>query len=212
MTISGYQLRVVTPPAVEPVTLEEIRRQCRIDSDITEEDEDLLEWVATARELAEDYTGRSFVERVLECRFSAFPWVWPSSDVVLPQGPVIEILSIAYYNAIGELTQMVEGTDYQLALGEEPSRIYPAVENTGVWPAAQERRDAVTVTYRAGYASAGSPTDAENVPKKAKQAIKMLAAHFFENRESVIVSERRAVPLEVPYSFERVLDPLRYLG
>jgi uncharacterized phiE125 gp8 family phage protein len=50
----------------------------------------------------------------------------------------------------------------------------------------------VTVTYSAGYG------DADAVPAAIKEAIKLLAANWYENREAAIVGASGVVPMELP--------------
>jgi hypothetical protein len=56
-------LRVVTPPATEPVEIASIRRHCRVDSNY---DDDLLTaYAISARTLAEQYLNRALITQEL---------------------------------------------------------------------------------------------------------------------------------------------------
>lgn len=204
MTTSGYQLRRLNGPEIEPVTRERAKRQCKVDADLTDEDEDFDEWIATARELAEDYTHRTLCESQWELALDDFPRIG-DRRIPLPMGtPLIAVTSVSYLDAEG-VRQYI--TDFQAA-EDEPAWIAPAAGS--VWPAAKCQARSVLVEFWSGYRGAGSPPDASAIPKKAKQAILMLVGHWYANRESVTSSsDARSAPVEVPYSFERALDPLK---
>ncbi len=68
----------------------------------------------------------------------------------------------------------------------------------------------VVLELRMGYASNHSPDDASRVPNLAKQAIRMMVGHWYENRESV-ATETRNAPTVMPYGFEDLLQPLRII-
>lgn len=210
MTTSGWALRRTVEPEVEPLTLAEAKEQCQVDADLTEQDANLRRYIRAARELAESYTRRSFVEQTW--RLTA--WRWPvdmiegelvyDDGIVLRNGPVIAIDSISYLNDSGERIYMA-AADYRLDDADEPARLYPAYNETWITP--RYTQGSVEIIYRAGYPSAGSPADAENVPAIAKQAMAMLIAHWFNNaRETSIVGPMIS---DAPMGFYTTLDPLR---
>lgn len=208
MTTYGWALRRTADPPIEPVTLDEARAQCQVDADLTEHDARLTSYIKAARELAEEYTKRSFVEQewlLTLWAFSTYEYAWGAAypgAIVLPRGPVIAVNSLKYYDASG--TQLtLDPSSYLLDASDEPSRLYPAYNQ--FWPSAAWRPGAVEVAYKAGYQSAGSPTDAATVPERARQAILALVSHWFANREAV----DRFGASELPYGFERSLDSLR---
>lgn len=212
MTTCGYQIAIIDPPDSQPITLAEAKKQCKIDNDITEEDDLLQEYIDTATELAEEYCKRSFVQRTLEVTFDDFPrdYYYADNRVVLPQGPVLAVVSFAYTTWDGTVTEFT-ADQYRLGVDNENRPYLRGAQAFATWPSAQCGFGAVRVRYLAGYASVGSPADAVNVPKRAKQAIRMLVGHFYNNRESV-VAETRIIPVAMEYSFERLLDGLRVLA
>ena len=66
-------VRMVTAPAVEPVTIDEARLWCRIDADDATQDAMLQLLIIAMREHAEAITGRAFASRTLEFVMDAFP-------------------------------------------------------------------------------------------------------------------------------------------
>ena len=208
MTAYGYQLRTITEPVVEPISLEEAKQQCQIDEDITERNADLELYIAAARELAENYTERSFCERAFRLSLDRFPTGdnWPADyKICLPRGPVIEVLSIRYTEQTGAEVTLEEDTDYTVAIDDEPPYIVPAY--TEFWPIPRFHPGSVRIEYRAGYASSGSPAGADNVPPAVKQALRFLVAHWNENREAVTLAG--GAPQDVPLGFYDALQKFR---
>lgn len=203
MTTSGWALRSIVEPQVEPITIEEARSQCQIDADITAHDTDLNRFIKAAREASEAYCKRSWVEQRWRLSASDFDRSCSAEYAIeLPMGPVIRINSITYLNNDGERTAL-EDADFILDESDEPAKLYPAY-NT-VWPYGRIQAGSVAIEYTAGYPSQGSPAGADGVPELARQAMLMLVAHWFNNREAISAGSMA----EIPYAFERALDPLR---
>ena len=75
----------VSPPAALPLSLAELRAQCRLtDDDGTDENALLMSYLRAATEYVEQYTGLALITQDFEQRFSSFP-----SELVLrpPPGP-----------------------------------------------------------------------------------------------------------------------------
>lgn len=206
MTTSGWALRRIVNPEIYPVTLQEAASQCQVDADILAiHTNDLNQYIRAATQLAEETCKRSFIEQEWRLTASSFPIVCHDTDeyIELPMGPVILVRSVSYLDTDGTRVMVEEGTGYNLDIEHDPARLWPAY-NT-VWPSGRSYPGSVQIDYKAGYTSAGSPVDAENVPPIAKQAILMLIAHWFHNR-----GEAGTVNMaEIPLGFTRALDPLK---
>lgn len=158
--------KVITDVATEPVTLAEARLQIKAVSGITTEDTLISEWITTAREIAEQYTGRALAPKTLELALDAFP----GGDIVLDAGPVTSVTHIKYTDA-GGVEQTVSASDYALStygLSDVVALAYNAT-----WPTARDVRDAVRVRYVTGYATP---------PKAVKSAIRLMVAWMNEHR------------------------------
>ncbi len=133
-------IKVITPPAVEPVTLTEVMAQLRLDVD--DEADLLLGYIQAAREDCEDFHGRSYVERTLEYVLDRFP---VRDRIMLPRPPVQEILSVTYLDAGGaehEFTDWLPAIDGPAVI-LKPGSSWPRVS---LYPAG-----AVRVKYLSGY-------------------------------------------------------------
>jgi uncharacterized phiE125 gp8 family phage protein len=163
-------LRLITPPAAEPVTLAEARLHLRADS--TDEDTLITSLITAAREECEQKIERSLMTQTWELTQDAF-----SRVVVLPRPPIVSITSIKYIDAAGAL-QTLAPSAYVLDPDSEPGRVVPAFGTS--WPATQCIVNAVKVRYTAGYADAGS------IPASIKDWIKVRINTLFEHREQLI--------------------------
>ena len=135
-------IKVITPPAVEPVTFDEVKFQVKLDVD---DERDLIEgiYIPAAREDCEDFHGWSYVERTLEYVIDR----WPSGDrIYLPRPPVQEILSVYYLDKDGN---EVVFDDWLPSLDGDPMVV---LKPGCSWPtAALYPAGAVRVRYKSGY-------------------------------------------------------------
>lgn len=167
--------KVITPVATEPVSLAEARLHIKADSDTTE-DTLISTWITTAREIAEQYTGRALAPQTLEMALNAFPSVC-AQVIQLEMPPVATITSVKYTDAAG-VEQTVSSGDYALSLYGDARALAPTYGK--YWPITQCIADAVRVRYATGYATA---------PKAVKAAILLMVAFLNENRGDAIVAD-----------------------
>lgn len=166
-------LTLTTPPAEEPVTVDELKAHANIETD--EDDTIIATYLKAARAKTEHFTWRQFVEADYTLTLDRFP----TADYIdLPRPPLVSVESIEYYDTAGTLQTLSESS-YSIDAGTEPGRIY--IDRSVGWPSVADRRNAVSVLYTAGYGGA------EDVPDDIKLSILMKAAHWYENREEVIV-------------------------
>ncbi len=91
------RLRLITPPAMEPVTLAEAKLHARIDHDL--EDGLLATFIAAARQHGEQLTGRQFVEAAYELSLDGFPC--GDDPIELPKPPLQAVESISFVDRDG---------------------------------------------------------------------------------------------------------------
>lgn len=187
-------LVVVIAPTVEPLTVEEVQSWCKATE--SAEAEIIESLISEARRHAEVMLGRALAPQTLAARFDTFP-CW---GFTLERSPVTSITSIQYVDTNGD-TQMLSPSSYQADLYSEPPRVTPAYGES--WPSTRCQMNAVTVTYIAGYAEAAA------VPGPIRRAIAMLVAHWFENREAVLVGPSA---IEMPMHVRDMLMPWKVWG
>ncbi len=179
-------LSLVTGPQVDPVTIAEVKRHCRIDGANDDAVLQLLIRAATAR--AEAATGRQFVRATWDAGDDGFEEV-----LVLPRPPLIDVTSITYIDTAGA-AQVLASSAYQVSAPAGPFAGYgyirPAYGQS--WPAARtDTINAVTVRFRAGYGTTG-----EAVPADLRMAVLlMISAWYDESRGDLIAAGLQVSPL-----------------
>jgi len=173
-------LNRTTDATVEPVTAAELRVHLRWEYGNVEEA--LMEALITAaRHKVEETIGRSLINQTWELKLDCFP-----SIIEVPRPPYSSLTSFQYVDSNGD-TQTVTSTDYTVDGSSEPARVYEAYNKS--WPTTQPIRNAVILTYVAGYGAAST-----DVPEEFIVATKLLAAHWFRNRESAAPMQQHTIP------------------
>lgn len=164
-------IKVITPPAVEPVTLADIKPQLRIDEDDTDFDLLISPWIPAARQWCEEYQNRAYITQTLELALDD----WPCRDhIELPRPPLQSVTSLIYTDTDGTDTTwgndnyIVDDYAFVARLVRKRYACWPSVCLADV--------NGVKVQYIAGYGGTG-----EDVPEKIRQAIILLAVHWYEN-------------------------------
>ena len=167
-------LEVVTPPAAPALTVIEAEQWLRVDAG--SETALLTDLIQAATAWCEEHAGVALIERTLRLHLDA----WPEGDepIRLPMPPAKSVSLVRYYDEANTL-QTMPAEDYILDTVSRPGRLTAAPGKT--WPAIAQRINAVQVTFVAGYG-----TTAAAVPQRARQAIRFLVGHFYENREEVL--------------------------
>lgn len=173
-------LKIITPPATEPVTLAKAKVQCRVDHN--DEDALISTFIQAAREQCEHLTGRAIPVQTLELVLDKFP----SGDIQLPMPPAIEVSSVKYINPQGnEVT--LSPSSYSADLDSEPAWVLRAV---GVdFPETSHVANAVRVRYNAGYAV---------VPSALENWILLAVGTMYANREAYHANQASN---QVPHDF-----------
>lgn len=178
-------LRLITPPAAEPVTLADLRAIMGItDPTDTARDAVMTARLSAAREWAEEFTRRAIITQTWALYADAFPCHF---DL---KGPLQSVESVKYLDSSG-IEQTLSTDNYYV--DTISARVYPAYGKT--WPTTYSRTNAVTVRHVAGYGLAAA------VPQKIKEAILFLVAHW-ENFQPAIEGARITT---VPWAVEQLL-------
>lgn len=156
--------RRTTEPAVEPITLAEAKLHLRVDH--TDEDAYITGLITAARLMCEQRTGKTLISSGWTAYGDSF-----TDTLELPNPTVTAVASISYVDTNGT-TQTLDASAYRVDFVSDPARIKPVTE----WPATDDRMNAVTVVYTAGYANAGA------VPISLKQWMLLAVGDMYENR------------------------------
>ncbi|BBB29372.1 head-tail connector protein [Neptunomonas japonica] len=184
------------PATTEPVTLEEVRAQCRIDGDITDENTLLQGLISTAREYCENHTGRHFAAKTLH-----YIGNWCANKIELT--PNLKTVSFIQYRDHNNEQQSFPDTKYYV----DSVSLVGAVIPLSTWPSTYPTHpQPVTIEFEVGDTDESGNS---SCPYGVKQAILLLVAHWYENRSAVAFS---GTSKEVEYSVSALLSPYRVLN
>lgn len=168
MAILPYSIAISSEPAIEPVSVDDAKRNC--DEDDNARDADFAMWITEARKRVEDEARRALITRTYVLKLDRFP---PDDYIELPYPPAIAISSIQYIDTAGS-TQTWSSGDYSLDVSRTPSVVL--LGYSASYPSTRDDRNAVTVTYTAGYGTAET-----DVPEAARAAIHLLVKQRYDN-------------------------------
>jgi len=183
---------LLTPPGVEPVTLDLFRKHARLPPA-----EDAIAWhyLITARAWLEDYTGLAFVNQTWATTFEAFPS--GAAAILLPKAPLVSVTSVKSYSPTD-----VESTMDPLTYFVDATRRRILLHDGIAWPTGLRIYNGIVVTYVAGYGTSGAA-----VPIELRHAISVLAAHWYEHREASTDLKLD----EIPFGVRALVDRFRLL-
>lgn len=183
--------KLITPPTLEPVTLQEAKDHLRVTT--TDEDALISELITSARQQAETFLRRALLTQTWALYLDSFP-----DQIELPNSPVQSVTSIKYIDVDG-VEQTLSTLQYDVHTQNEPALIVPAYGKT--WPSIRSQLNAITVEFVAGWQIQ------QSVPGPIKSALLLIIGHLYENREN-------ASPLnmhQLPYGANALLFPYRII-
>jgi len=181
--------KVTEQPAVEPVTLDELKAWLRITD--TSQDSLLSSLITSARIIAENYTGRKFIDQeltmycdaVTSCNMAWWSGTREGSQasyfgnryIELDWLPVSAITSWSYFDDSND-ESVYSSSNY--FLDNSSNDIYSRIVlNIGAcYPANTRAVNAYKIVYRAGYGD-----EAADVPQNIKDAILRIASWMYAN-------------------------------
>lgn len=168
---------IVTAPAAEPVSLADAKLHLRVETAYTADDAYITALITLAREYVELVTNRKLITQT----WKYYPEGWPCRDYLsIPYGMLQSITSITYYNTDGSSATM-SSSDYIVESATDPGRVVLAYGES--WPSETlYPSNPIHIQFVCGYGLAGS-----SVPTPIIQAIKIMVADMYEQRESAIV-------------------------
>ena len=188
--------RVTTPPAIEPITVTELREELgKITDGIS--DARLERLISSARSLAEAFTGRAFIRQTITLQLDSFPdrgmpW-WDGvrqapraaftggAPITLPRPPALDLTSVTWWDS-SDNSDTLDLATVELDTMTAPARL--VLLSGQSWPAARYRAG-VSIVYDAGYGD-----DASEVPPEVAEAIAMHARDALERPNPSVSTER----------------------
>lgn len=188
-------IKIITPPSVEPIFLEEAKQHLRVDGN----DDDILimSLIKQAREWCEDFQNRKYITQTLELVLDTFP---NGNAIVFNSiSPVQKVESIKYYDE-NRQEYLFDESNYIADLDGFVNRV---VLNRGKhWPIVElQSVNAVRVRAVVGYGDNG-----DKVPEAIKWAIilqmKLLYDDYrpeektkLEEARNALLSMNRVIPV-----------------
>ncbi|WP_341989763.1 head-tail connector protein [Azorhizobium sp. AG788] len=182
----------------EPVIgLDEAKAHLRVDF---ADDDDVIDGLIRAAQTHIDgpsgWLRRAVGPQVLQLTMDGGDLV-QGCPVVLPFPPFISLVSFVYDDAAGQEQTFADGSVMVTRKGHF-AHLLPAYGEQ--WPVPRSSRDAVRITWRAGYEDYAA--DAAPV----RQAMLLLIGHWYNNREAVNVGN---IVTTFPMAVEALLSPFR---
>ena len=183
--------KVTTAPASEPVTLAELKLSLRITD--TAQDTILTQYITDARDMAERYTGRKFIEQELTSYTDASRTIldqwWAGyrqgavgyslnggTPICFDWAPAISITSVATIDSSNNETSYASSNYYLENFDDDkPSKLQ--FNDDSDLPGDLRDENAWKIVWKAGYGTAST-----DVPASIRRAIIMIAGFLYENR------------------------------
>lgn len=195
-TFEQLRPRLVTAPAELPVTLAEAKAQIRaLDSGEDTLIQGLIDAATAYLDGHSGILGRALVTQTWSVSKPYFG-LWRD---LLPFPDVDASSVVITYQDEDDVERTVSADDYWVAEGARGT--FVEYRDSFGYPSLEDRPDAVTFTFNVGFGGAAA------VPKPIKQAILLLAAHWYVNREAVYVMNGE--PASVPLGFEALCSAYR---
>ena len=182
---------LVTPPALEPVSLAEAKAHLRLETEA--EDDYVSALVVAARLHVETMIRRVLIDQT----WRIFLDDWPADGLVeIPVGPVRSLVEVIVYDADGHPTPLAAAA-YQIDTASHPARL----RLLGTGPTPGRPLNGIEIDVVAGHGPSGI-----SVPQPLRLAIMTLVARWFENREG---AAHGVVPASVAGTIEALVAPYR---
>ena len=189
---------LITAPALEPVTLAEVKAWLKQDS--ADDDAVITALIAAARATIERATRLQLIAQTWRLYASQWPFLDQSGlqgwQIELPPAPVSSIVAVTTYDQF-DTPSVVPPVNYRLTHSQYgPRLVFPYL------PAAPGRiSEGIVIDVVAGFGTL--PTD---VPEPLRQAIRLLSAHLYANR-----GDDAAAAAGLPASIAALIAPYRRL-
>jgi uncharacterized phiE125 gp8 family phage protein len=184
---------LLSGPPVEPVSLAEAKAHLRVD---TNAEDTLIQSLIMA--------SRLHIEAALDLALITQTWrdhrdAWPSSRTIkLRLCPVQSVTAVRVLSDANGSHSLDPGA-FILDGTANPGRL--VWRGTGIAPASHLAANGIEIDFVAGYGD--EPSD---VPQPIRQALLLLTAHWYENREPVEIGAAATV---IPGTISELLSPYR---
>lgn len=178
------ELVLYTAPAVEPVSVSEMKLHLRVDG--TDDDTYIGALITAARMKVEEETGRALCTQT----YDFYMHETPGWRIRLPRPPLQSVTWIKFVSK-ADVETTVSASDYIVDVTRTPGMVLLKYDRS--WPSVDlKETGGVKIRYLAGYGVAVA------VPELLKTIIKLAVGSFYENREGTLVAQGVTV-MELPH-------------
>jgi uncharacterized phiE125 gp8 family phage protein len=180
---------LLTPPAVEPISLAEAKAYLRVEHN--DDDDTIAALIAGSRNHVEAKTRRALITQSWRLSLDG----WPADGRIDVHPAPLRALSAARYYDEAGTTHVIDPQAFVPDLAGSALVFAPCAV-----PAPGRAAAGIELDFAVGYGDAAS-----DVPEPLRQAIRLLTAHWYENRGLTAVGQTAAVlpamvaPLLAPY-------------
>lgn len=188
---------LVIGPDLPAITLDEAKKHLIVEHN--DDDEYITSLLAVAVGHLEDITGRKFIEQSWKLLLDGWPG---NAQIELPFGGCKSVASIIYKDQDGVATTW-DAENYVVDTESVPGRVVIGYDKS--WPVVTLFNvNPISITFITGYG-----TTADKVPSPLKHAVKLLVAHWYEQREIIITG---SIVAKVPTTVDALIWPFRLFG
>lgn len=176
--------KVTAAPGAEPITLAQAKLQVKVETGDTDDDALITALIIAARQYCEGYQNKAYINQTITLKMNRFV-----SHIRLPRSPLGSVTSINYLDTAGD-SQLLSTDVYAVDTTSKPGLI--TLKANQFYPQVQRIHHAITIVY-----VAGTGADATNVPQTLKQAMLLLVAHWYDNRNAACDVKLEEIPFAV---------------
>lgn len=179
-------------PADPIISLEDAKQHLRIDH--TDDDAYITALIRAAETAVSERLERTLGVTTWDYRIGSEDICW-GFDIRLPNPPLIEVLSVKYFDTDGAEQTYAPANYRAFGIGGRGG-----IRLTGgaSWPSLRYGPEAVTIRYKAGYA---------DVPEPIRQAVKLLIGQLYAQRGEMVQENLTEDP-----AIKNLLAPYRVWG
>lgn len=150
----------------EVVSLAKAKKQLRVESSFTDEDDLIQGYIDAAVTHAENYLGTHILDKVMTIKMTGF-----DNPLIFEASPIKTVTSIKYFEEGNDVEQTMATENYTLT--SQNSKTF-AIRFKNELPAVQDRFDAVTVVINIGMTT---------IDKPISQSVLLMLSDMYERRE-----------------------------
>lgn len=186
--------KIVTPPAQNPVTLAEAKKQARIYHDF--DDDQVTMMIESATAIVEQYLQRKLITQTWKMFLDSFP-----VEIKVLFGDLQSVTHVKYTDS-DEAQSTFDSSKYLVDTDSKPGRIILKTNET--WPTdVLSPKNPIEVQFVTGYGD--NTTD---VPQDIRNAILWITSYLYKYRESVVTNNKMNIE-ELPFNWKSMLYPYR---